>query len=421
MCKSKWEGGMDFRDLHAFNLAMLAKQGWRMLVDPCSLMARLYKAKYFPNSDVLSAKIGSNPSYAWRSIHQSLEVLRQDTDTKRWRRDRLENILLPFEVETILNIPISYHLPEDSIIWLGNKKGSFLVKSAYYVAKRILEKEDHGESSLGDVCASLWKRMWHLNIPGKIRIFAWRLCMNAIPTLTNLFKKGIQMDVTCPICKKDPETVEHAIISVSAKAVNQVVNENGGVVAELVWGLAIRLIEDFKEANIQIIEKKGTKDRAWKPPPKDVYLINVDGAIPAKEGNSGIGVIIRDWNNQVVAALSKPLSGRFAVEETEAIAMEQGIVLAKELGLNQIILEGDSMQTVQAICNKDVWGVAGHIIHGILEGMNGFIYAEARYICRNSNKIAHELAQQDKRSGEECKWFDEVPENLASLCRLDGI
>ena len=392
-----------------------------------------------------------------------------DTDTKRWRRDRLENIFLPFEVETILNIPISYHLPEDSIIWLGNKKGSFSVKSAYYMAKRILEKEDHGESSLGDLCASLWKRMWHLNIPGKIRIFAWRLCMNAIPTLTNLFKKGIQMDVTRPICKKDPETVEHAIIKcVSAKAVwakwidcpirildcsldvtdlalnlmnqgtqsdlekffgvawsiwynrNRVVNENGAV-AELVWGSAIRLIEDFKEANIQIIEKKGTKDRAWKPPPKDVYLINVDGAIPAKEGNPGIGVIIRDWNNQVVAALSKPLSGRFVVEETEAIAMEQGIVLAKELGLNQIILEGDSMQTVQAICSKDVWGVAGHIIHGILEGMNGFIYAEARYICRNSNKIAHELAQQAKRSGEECKWFDEVPENLASLCRLDGI
>ena len=51
------------------------------------------------------------------------------------------------------------------------------------------------------------------------------------------------------------------------------------------------------------------------------------------------------------------------------------------------------MQIVQAICNKDVWGVAGYIIHGILQGINGFHYAEARYICRNSNKIAHELAQ----------------------------
>ena len=32
-----------------------------------------------------------------------------DHDTKRWRRDRLERIFLPFEDETILNIPICYH------------------------------------------------------------------------------------------------------------------------------------------------------------------------------------------------------------------------------------------------------------------------------------------------------------------------
>lgn len=74
---------------------------------------------------------------------------------ERWMRDRLENIFLPFEVKIILNIPISYHLLEDSIIWMGNKKGLFSVKSLYYVARRILEKEDYGESSLGDVCSAM--------------------------------------------------------------------------------------------------------------------------------------------------------------------------------------------------------------------------------------------------------------------------
>ena len=66
MCRAKRDGGMGFRDLHAFNLAMLAKQGWRMLEEPSSLMARVYKAKYFPKSDVRGASIGSNPSYADR-------------------------------------------------------------------------------------------------------------------------------------------------------------------------------------------------------------------------------------------------------------------------------------------------------------------------------------------------------------------
>ena len=66
---------MGFCDLYAFNLAMMAKQEWRMLENPTSLMACMYKARYFPNGDILNASIGSNPSYAWRSIHKSIEII----------------------------------------------------------------------------------------------------------------------------------------------------------------------------------------------------------------------------------------------------------------------------------------------------------------------------------------------------------
>lgn len=48
LCLTKKEGGLGFKYLHAYNLAMLAKQGWRLLNNPSSLIARLYKAKYYP-------------------------------------------------------------------------------------------------------------------------------------------------------------------------------------------------------------------------------------------------------------------------------------------------------------------------------------------------------------------------------------
>ena len=61
MYKSKLHVGMGFRNLQAFNLAMLAKQAWRRSDSPLSTM---YKARYFPFSVVLNAQLGCNPSYA---------------------------------------------------------------------------------------------------------------------------------------------------------------------------------------------------------------------------------------------------------------------------------------------------------------------------------------------------------------------
>ena len=82
MCESKLRGGMGFREIPAFNLAMLAKQGWRLLHHTDSLLYKVYKAWYFPYCNVLKAKKGTNLSYAWRSIWQSLEVIRRGV---RWR------------------------------------------------------------------------------------------------------------------------------------------------------------------------------------------------------------------------------------------------------------------------------------------------------------------------------------------------
>ena len=49
----KCMGGMGFRDSKLFNQALLARQAWRLIKNPNSLYARLLKAKYFPNGNIL--------------------------------------------------------------------------------------------------------------------------------------------------------------------------------------------------------------------------------------------------------------------------------------------------------------------------------------------------------------------------------
>ena len=46
-----------------------------------SLLYRLFKARYFPNSKFLQASIGNNPSYTWQSIMATQYLVQQGT---RW-------------------------------------------------------------------------------------------------------------------------------------------------------------------------------------------------------------------------------------------------------------------------------------------------------------------------------------------------
>ena len=86
------------------------------------------------------------------------------------------------------------------------------------------------------------------------------------------------------------------------------------------------------------------------------YTINVDGAVPLANGHSGIRVVVRDSESRFVAAMSLPLQGRYSIEETKEAAVEQGCVLAKKLGLERVIIESDSLLTIQVVETNVVRG-----------------------------------------------------------------
>ena len=73
---SKREGGMGFRDLRACDLAMLAKQGWRLLHDNNSLVYQCLKARYFPRTHLFDAKESPNCSLVWKSIVVAFPILK---------------------------------------------------------------------------------------------------------------------------------------------------------------------------------------------------------------------------------------------------------------------------------------------------------------------------------------------------------
>ena len=91
MCNSKMKGGMGFKELHAFNLAMLTKQAWRLIHNNGSLFYRVYKARYFPNTSFLDAELGNNPSFVWRSLLAARDIIQAGS---RWTIGDGRNVLV---------------------------------------------------------------------------------------------------------------------------------------------------------------------------------------------------------------------------------------------------------------------------------------------------------------------------------------
>lgn len=82
LCRPKYQGGMGFRDLGAFNQSLLAKQVWRQLYNQNSLVARIFKSKYFSSGDLLHVKYTHNSSFVWRSLLWGKDLVAKGV---RWR------------------------------------------------------------------------------------------------------------------------------------------------------------------------------------------------------------------------------------------------------------------------------------------------------------------------------------------------
>jgi hypothetical protein len=58
MSSAKSNGGLGFRDLVLFNQVLLAKQDWRLIQHPYSMVANIFKYKYYLSSSFFRVFLG---------------------------------------------------------------------------------------------------------------------------------------------------------------------------------------------------------------------------------------------------------------------------------------------------------------------------------------------------------------------------
>ncbi|XP_024014707.1 uncharacterized protein LOC112088547 [Eutrema salsugineum] len=244
----KKEGGLGFRDIEQFNLALLGKQAWRILQNPNCLMARIMKSRYFKDTNILIAEECRRSSYIWKSILQGRDLLRKGMrfiigdgtavsfwydpwlpldpprpprpieeivnqclvkdlfdEQSGWNEREIQRLVVEEDAEIILSMRVNSRSEKDLLGWHYNKTGLYTVKSGYWLAAHTHKRILHPPSGN----ANLKQLIWKLKIAPKIKHFLWRVVSSAIPTGENLKRRHMTRNSLCLRCLSSEETSNH--------------------------------------------------------------------------------------------------------------------------------------------------------------------------------------------------------------------
>ncbi|XP_057836045.1 uncharacterized protein LOC131046339 [Cryptomeria japonica] len=131
----------------------------------------------------------------------------------------------------------------------------------------------------------------------------------------------------------------------------------------------------------------------WDAPEARWSQVNFDGASVGNPGQSGIGCILRDFDGLFIKEISKKI--RVATNnEAEFRAALRGLQLGKELWVQRIHLEGDSINVINVIhCNNIPSWCLNQWLQSILVLLATFDEFWVSHIYREGNGEADRLSK----------------------------
>ena len=158
---------------------------------------------------------------------------------------------------------------------------------------------------------------------------------------------------------------------------------------------------------------------SWLPSRANWFKINIDGAVFASQNAAGLGVIIKDDRERVEAAMSKKVFVPLGVLEAEAKAFEASLLLAKDIGIQDVILEGGSLVIYCALCEASLPPSSiALVVLGMMDLCKEFRWIEFSHVRRKGNRPAHLLAKYVVGIGDFLVWMEENPCFLSKLFHM---
>ena len=257
------------------------------------------------------------------------------------------------DASLICRIPLSRQTIPDKLIWTDSPIGKFSVKSAYFVARKVLGKEVYQQTQRHKEWGFLWRAM----VIPKIKHFVWRLVYGILPLGSQLHRKGITVENFCAVCGQSGETLRHTFLDCKFSLevwrswlpdLTSIWNELWNVTdfwsrlfewlvgksqlemwMLLVWiiwnnrnscfhnlscrrhsnivGTAARMKNDFFSAGAtQRFDNQNTRAE-WQMPLSDTVKMNVDAAFCSVTKVATLGMVFRDCTGSICLAAVKKI------------------------------------------------------------------------------------------------------------------
>ena len=315
------------------------------------------------------------------------------------------------------------------------------MKSGY---KILCEEQRTGDldSNIAKAQRRLWKGVWKLKVPGKIKHFLCKAYTNSLPTKVNLMKRTIIQENVCHLCSDHLEDVKHALWGCSKirqvwqrrfgwtdnsqgaegsfSDLVQLMQENPrlfplfAVTAWIVWHhrnkshlqtatVSLDKLADFAESYLQnyanrnrqqvLPVRRAATTVSWSPPSENCVKINFVEALFGESDSAGIGVVIRNLEGEVMAALSEKIVKPQAAELIEILVARRVMLFSTKTSFYNSVFEGESSIVIKLLHDRNVsHSQGGHILKDILSHLNSFMSCSFSDIGRQRNVVAHALA-----------------------------
>ena len=153
---------------------------------------------------------------------------------------------------------------------------------------------------------------------------------------------------------------------------------------------------------------------------KWICKVNFDGANAEASRLSGVGVAIRDLEGAVLASCAEKFNQPFKAKDTEALAAMKALSFAHELGFQNIVLEGDALNLIQALKAQEQnllpWGL---LVEDVKEYGTKFRRVLYSHVKRNGNSVAYNLAKHALCISDFQVWMEDVPSYIVQFLQLD--